>query len=166
MRLAALGLLALSCAPAFAAPRSSPSVAIAIPESSLTKPCGDRLETALRRALGRSKRVRLVPRGEDAQLAVEVLECSRLDQTTRSLDYEEDSGLERERIVTSEFEVGVGRESIRTFILRARLVSGPRFIDVASGPDDHDLDAAARSVRRAMDKALAERGAWLLERPR
>ena len=38
-----------------------------------------------------------------------------------------------------------------------------RFIEVASGPDDPDLEKAVATIRRAIDKALADRGRWLIE---
>ena len=154
----AAGVLAL----AIAAGSAPPDVAIAPVEPAVVKGCGEGVETALRRALGRSKRVRMAADPDRASLVLEILECSRLDQTARATDYGEKSGLEKGGIVASEFEVGVGQESVRTVILRARLRAGSRFVDVGSGPDDPDLGKAAESLRRDVDKVMKERGGWLL----
>ena len=156
------GILAAMMA---AAPTARPEVALAPVEPAVVKGCGEGVETALRRALGRSKRVRPATDADRAPLVLEVLECSRLDQTVQSSDYGEKSGVEKGRIVTSEFEIGVGRESVRTVILRGRLKAGARFVEVASGPDDPDLGKAADSLRRDVDKVMKERGSWLLGGP-
>jgi len=146
-----------------AAPAGRPEVAIAPLDAAIVKGCGQGVETALRRALGRSKRVRVAADAERAPLILEVQECSRLDQTAKAVEYGKDGWTEKGgRISASEIEVGVERESVRTIILRGRLRAGARFVDVASGPDDPDLGKAAESLRRDVDKAMKERGEWLL----
>jgi hypothetical protein len=150
---------------AAASPATRPEVAVAPVEAAVVRGCGEGVESTLRRALGRSKRVRVAADAGRAPLVLEVLECSRLDQTFRASDYGEKSGLEKGGIVASEFEFGVGRDSVRTVILRARLRGGSRFVEVASGPDDPDLGKAAESLRREVDKVVKERGAWLMMGP-
>jgi hypothetical protein len=71
----------------------------------------DDLESALRRGIGRRKRVRLAE-SQDAPLSLKVVECRVLEQETRHAGYQKkpkfgDGG----RIVASEQVVEVGRES-------------------------------------------------------
>ena len=83
---------------------------------------------------------------------------------TRTVGYGQEGNPESGGLImASEQTVELGRESVRTAVLRARLVSGSRFIEVASGPDDRHLEAAVPSLRSAIDAALKERGRWLIE---
>jgi hypothetical protein len=115
-----------------------------------------------------SKTLRLVLQAEDAPTRLEILECSRLEHHKQTFTPKGGpvkipvgrgvgSGAER--------EIGVQTESVRAVTLRARVVAGSRFVDVASGPKDRTLREAADTLRRAIDKAIKERGQWLLGSP-
>jgi hypothetical protein len=123
----------------------------------------DKLTSALKRGLRRGKHFRLGASEQDA-VWLELLECSHFDQVAKTVGYGQEGNPESGGLImASEQTVELGRESIRTAVLRARLVSGPRFIEVASGPDDRHLEAAVSSLRSAIDAALEDRGRWLIE---
>ena len=126
------------------------------------------VEKALRGALARSKRLRLLPEGGGVRASLEILECSRAERQEGKFTSKGgpggpvrgpgQGGVAR----VTEGEIGVQTESIRLVALRARIVSGDRFIDVVSGPKDRTLAEAAGSLRRALDDGLKTRGAWLV----
>jgi hypothetical protein len=125
------------------------------------------LDAALRRALRGGKRFRLEAAPEPAGLRLEVLECSDAEQdkarvTQRSRPV---SGPTKHGGVTrgNEEEIEFAQEALRTVGVRARVFAGSRFLDLASSPKDRNLREAADTLRRALDRALAERGTWLLE---
>ena len=123
------------------------------------------LESALRRAFGRAKSFRLVPPPEDAPARLEILECSRLEQHKQTITSK--GGPAKVPVVrgvgrSADREIGVQTEAVRAAMLRARVVAGSRFVTVASGPKDRTLREAADTLRRAIDRAIGERGQWLL----
>ena len=123
------------------------------------------LERALKGSLRRAKRFRLVPTLEQASTRIEIVECSRLEHHKQT--FTSKGGPVKGPVgvgigIGADKEVGVQSESVRSVILRARVVSGSRFVDVASGPKDRTLREAAQILRHAIDRALEERGQWLL----
>jgi hypothetical protein len=146
------------------------SIALAPISSEALHQCavGD-LKKALRSRLGRSRLFRLVPPPEDtASVTLEIVECSRLEQ--RKQTFTSKGGpvtgpVGRGAGTGAESDVGVQTETVRSVILRARLASGSRFVGVAASPRDRTLLEAADTLRGAIDKALTERGPWLLPGP-
>lgn len=125
------------------------------------------LDSALRRSLRGGKRFRLESAPEQAPLRLEILECSDATQekarvTRRGRPV---SGPTKHGGVTrgNEEEIEFAQEAQRSVAIRARVSAGSRFLDVASSPADRNLREAADTLRRALDRALAERGAGLLE---
>ncbi len=131
------------------------------------------LEKGLKGGLGGARRFSFVPEMEAAPVKIEILDCSRLEQAKRTLTSKggpikipvETPGGGRGIGVGAESEVSLERQSTRLVVLRARLVAGPRFADVTSGPKDRTLHDAVETLRHEIDKVLKERGEWLLASP-
>jgi hypothetical protein len=129
---------------------------------------GADLEKTLKAALGRAKRLRLVAESEDAPTRMEILECSEREE--RKQTFSSKSGPGKGPVggvagIGGDSEISLQNDSVLSVILRARLVAGPRFVNVTSGPKDRTLREAAKSLQHAIDKALTDRGPWLLASP-
>lgn len=59
-------------------------------------------------------------------------------------------------------ETGLRLEAQGLVVLKARLRSGSRFAEVSAAPKDRNLSEAAESLKNAIDRALEQRGRWLL----
>ena len=126
------------------------------------------LEKALKGSFGKAKRFRFVPTLEQAAARIEVVECSRLEHHKQTVTSK--GGPVKGPVgvggigVGADNEVGAQSESVRSVILRARVVSGTRFVGVASGPKDRTLREAAQTLRHAIDRALKDvtNGCWPL----
>jgi hypothetical protein len=126
------------------------------------------VEKALSGALSRGKRFRLLRNAGGAAATVEILECSRTEWQEAMITSKggpggpvpgpAPGGVGR----VTEQEMGVKTETVRLVVLRARIASGDRFIDVASDLKDRTMAEAAASLRRAIDEGLKTRGAWLV----
>jgi hypothetical protein len=125
------------------------------------------LEKALKGALGRAKRLRVVAESEDAPTRMEILECSEREERKKTFSSKSGplKGPVGGGVGGGDSEVSLQSDSISYVTLRARLVSGSRFVNVTSGPKDRTLREAATSLQHAIDKALTERGQWLLASP-
>jgi hypothetical protein len=167
-------LLALAIAIPAAATAAEPRVPVALAPISVEglHECevAD-LEKALRRGLVRAKRFHLVGGLDEAPARMEIVECTRLERhkqtaTSKGGPIHGPTGCGPTGHVGiasgSESDVALQTESLRSVILRARVVAGSRFIDVASGPKDRTLREAVETLRRAIDRAIADRGQWLL----
>ena len=126
------------------------------------------LENALKATLGRAKRLRLVAESEDAPTRLEILECSEREE--RKKTFSSKSGPVKGPVgdgvgIGVDSEISLQNDSVLSVTLRARLVAGPRFVNVTSGPKNRTLREAATSLQHAIDKALTERGPWLLASP-
>ena len=162
--LSALAIVLMLAAPS---PAAVPiSVALAPISNEMLHDCDeDDLEKALKSSFRRAKRFRFVPRLEQASTRIEIVECSRLEHHKRA--FTSKGGPVKGPVgsgigIGSDQEVGTQGESIRSVVLRARVVSGSRFVDVASGRKDRTLREAAQTLRHAIDRALEDRGLWLL----
>ena len=128
------------------------------------------LEKLLRDRLGKSRQFRLSTGDGPTPLALEILECSLFELRRRVLT----SGGRPVRMPTesggeaygAEGETGLRLEGNARAMLKARLGAGDRFVMIASGPKDKNLREAADSLKRSVEEALRERGAWLLEEKR
>jgi hypothetical protein len=123
------------------------------------------LERALRSSFGKARQFRLSP---DAAVRLEIEDCTlatvrkrTLTSTGRPVHMPTEGGTAR----GNEQEVAVETESIRSAVLRGRVVAGSRSANVASGSSDQTLREAADSLRRAIDKLLKGEGDWLLAPP-
>jgi hypothetical protein len=118
------------------------------------------LEKTLLGRLARGKRFHLLRDVEKPQASLEILECSRSERQEGKFTAK--GGAFPGTRGGGERDLRVQTETTRVVALRARIVSGDRFIDVASGPKDRTLSEAADTVRRAIDEALKSRGDWLV----
>jgi len=124
------------------------------------------LEKALRGRLARGKRFHLQRDAEGTRATLEILECSRAERQEGEFTAKggpvtgptKEGGLGR----GADREVVMETKTVRLVAVRARLVSGERFVDVSSGPKDRSMNDAADTLRRAIDHALRDRGEWLL----
>ena len=162
-----LWTLAIVLAGPALSPAGSPiPVALAPISSETLHECDEAdLEKALKAGFRRAKGFRFVPTLEQAPTRIEIVECSRLEHHTQTFTSKGGpikGPVGRGVGIGTDTEVAVQSESVRSVILRARVVSGSRFVDVASGPKDRTLREAAETLRHAIDRALEERGQWLL----
>jgi hypothetical protein len=125
------------------------------------------LDKQLRDRLRKSSEFRLSEAGQHAPLALEILECSLFEVRQRALT----TGGRPVRLPTedrgtalgSENELALRQDATPRAVLKARLGAGSRFLALASGPKDKNLSEAADSLKRSIERALRERGRWLLE---
>lgn len=156
----------LAVLPLRAADTANPSLTLAPLAEEALRACKARdLEKALSDRLGRSKRFRFVAGEEATELVLEVSECSMLQQRrtvfeTGGRPVRMPTG--RGRAEGAESETGLRLEAQGLVVLRARVRSGSRFVEVSAAPKDRNLSEAAESLKRAIDRLLAQRGQWLL----
>lgn len=160
------GLLALGASLALAAAAAAERVALSlepIADEALHGCGAGDLDKALRGAFGKAREFRLA--ADSGTIRLEITGCSlpvtrkrTLTSTGRPVRMPTEGGA----AAGNESQVAVETESLRSAILRGRIVAGPRSANVASGPKDQTLRDAADSLRRAIDKALKDDRDWLL----
>lgn len=156
----------LAVFPPVAADTATPSLSLAPLAEEALHACKARdLEKSLRNRLGRGKRFRLVAGDTATELVLEVAECSMLQQRRRVFE----TGGRPVTMPTgrgiaqgAEGETGLRLEAQGLVVLKARVRSGSRFVEVSAAPKDRNLSEAAESLKSAIDRVLAQRGQWLL----
>jgi hypothetical protein len=166
--LASLGLLAL-----VPASRTGPSqplrLRIATAPDAVVDSCDSAVvESRLAARLSRSS-LRVVSPDEPTDLRAEIVECvvatrEKAVSSIQGTPLKLPTG--RAGVMTGgEQEYDVHTETTRRVVLKVRLTSGHRSLDVVSDPVDQNLGQATKTVGKAIERTVKDRRSWLLGRP-